>query len=95
MAEDMDLFNGQFPDKEPFAKKHQPLADRFRPQTLEEFVGQEHLVGEGGFLREAIRNDQISIFFSNIQNSILGYNIFKSFIIHFFKEIGSFHRINF
>ena len=29
----------------------QPLADRMRPRTLDEFVGQEHLLGEGQILR--------------------------------------------
>jgi putative ATPase len=32
----------------------EPLAAQLRPQTLDEFVGQEHLVGPGGPLREAI-----------------------------------------
>src|SRR6476646_12128840 len=32
----------------------QPLAVRMRPRTLEEFVGQEHLLGEGSALRKAI-----------------------------------------
>jgi len=41
-------------------KKRQPLADRFRPRNLDEFVGQNHLVGEGGFLRQAIERDEIS-----------------------------------
>src|SRR5216683_1018224 len=31
-----------------------PLPDRMRPRTLEEFVGQEHLVGEGRVLRRLI-----------------------------------------
>ena len=31
-----------------------PLADRMRPQTLEEFVGQEHLLGPGKALRTQI-----------------------------------------
>ncbi|MCK6695006.1 MAG: AAA family ATPase, partial [Thermoanaerobaculia bacterium] len=31
-----------------------PLAERLRPQTLEKFVGQQHLVGEGAVLRQAI-----------------------------------------
>ncbi len=35
-----------------------PLADRMRPQTLEEVVGQDSLLGEGRFLREAIRIDK-------------------------------------
>ncbi len=32
----------------------QPLAARMRPATLDEFVGQEHLLGEGSALRTAI-----------------------------------------
>ncbi len=36
-----------------------PLAARMRPRTLEEFVGQEHLVGEGAAIRKAIENDQL------------------------------------
>jgi putative ATPase len=35
-----------------------PLADRMRPSTLDEFVGQEHLVGKGKILREIIENDR-------------------------------------
>lgn len=37
-----------------------PLAERVRPQTLEEFVGQEQLVGQGKILRGLIEHDQIS-----------------------------------
>jgi len=36
-----------------------PLADRMRPRTLEEFVGQEDLVGEGRLLRRAIMADKL------------------------------------
>src|SRR5437868_8100346 len=36
-----------------------PLAERMRPQTLGEFVGQEHLTGPGHFLRRAIEKDQL------------------------------------
>lgn len=38
----------------------QPLAARLRPQTLEEFVGQAHLLGEGKVLRRLIESDHIS-----------------------------------
>ena len=38
----------------------QPLAARLRPQTLAEFVGQEHLLGEGKVLRHLIEDDNIS-----------------------------------
>lgn len=37
-----------------------PLAARMRPKTLEEFVGQEHIVGEGRLLYRAIKGDRIS-----------------------------------
>ena len=37
-----------------------PLASRLRPASLDEFVGQEHLVGEGKILRQLIERDQIS-----------------------------------
>ncbi|MBR4909558.1 MAG: replication-associated recombination protein A [Acidaminococcaceae bacterium] len=38
----------------------QPLAARLRPETLEEYVGQEHLLGEGRVLRRMIEQDRIS-----------------------------------
>ena len=37
-----------------------PLADRMRPQTLEEFLGQEHLVGPGKPLRVQIESDELT-----------------------------------
>ena len=37
-----------------------PLASRLRPADLEEFVGQEHLLGRGKALRQLIERDQIS-----------------------------------
>ena len=37
-----------------------PLASRLRPETLSEYVGQQHLVGEGMLLRQLIEKDQIS-----------------------------------
>ena len=42
-----------------------PLADRMRPRTLEEFIGQRHLIGQGRLLRRAIEADRLtsSIFF--------------------------------
>lgn len=42
-----------------------PLADRMRPRTLDEFIGQRHLVGEGRLLRRAIESDRLtsSIFY--------------------------------
>ncbi len=48
-----------------FTQDDAPLADRMRPRTLEEFIGQEHLVGKGRLLRRAIEADRLtsSIFF--------------------------------
>lgn len=37
-----------------------PLASRVRPDTLDEFVGQEHLLGKGKILRQLIEQDHIS-----------------------------------
>ena len=37
-----------------------PLASRLRPETLEEYVGQQHLVGPGKLLRQLIERDQVS-----------------------------------
>lgn len=36
-----------------------PIAERMRPQTLNEFIGQEHIVGEGSLLRRAIAADRL------------------------------------
>ena len=41
-------------------KKTMPLAGRVRPKTLDDFVGQEHLLGPGCMLRTLIENDNIS-----------------------------------
>lgn len=45
--------------------KNQPLAERMRPKTLKDFIGQEHIVGKGKLLRRAIEVDQLtsSIFY--------------------------------
>jgi len=44
----------------PFA--NQPLAERLRPINLTDYVGQEHLTGEGAVLRKMIESDKISSF---------------------------------
>ncbi len=46
---------------------NQPLASRLRPKNLDEFVGQQHLIGEGKVLRKLIESDKISsiIFWGN------------------------------
>ena len=40
--------------------KSQPLAARLRPQTLDEYCGQKHLLGEGKVLRRLIERDNVS-----------------------------------
>mgnify|MGYP001178323683 CR=1 FL=1 len=42
------------------AGRQAPLADRMRPRTLDEFIGQEHLVGKGKLLRRMIEADRIA-----------------------------------
>ena len=49
--EQMSLFEREVP---------KPLAARLRPETLEDYVGQEHLLGKGKVLRRLIESDQIS-----------------------------------
>ncbi len=40
----------------------QPLAERMRPQTLDEYIGQKHLVGEGSVIRNMIERGRVSSF---------------------------------
>jgi putative ATPase len=42
-----------------FFKREAPLADRVRPRTIKEFIGQDHLLGEGKVLRQAIESDHL------------------------------------
>ena len=48
----MSLFDNQ--------QEYAPLASRLRPESLEEYVGQQHLIGPGKILRQLIERDQIS-----------------------------------
>jgi len=41
------------------SKKLAPLADRMRPASLDEFLGQEHIAGKNSFLRRAIASDKL------------------------------------
>jgi putative ATPase len=52
--EDSDLFS-----QAEAVKKTAPLADRMRPQKLEDVLGQQHLLGPGKFLRVALESDQL------------------------------------
>ncbi|MCL2182450.1 MAG: AAA family ATPase [Chitinispirillia bacterium] len=53
----MDLFDA---NREEALRRSAPLADRMRPRTLDEYIGQEHIIGQGRLLRRAIQIDQIS-----------------------------------
>ena len=55
----MSLFDTTLPEAEPAGGKR-PLAERMRPQKLEDFVGQEHILGEGKPLRRQIERDELS-----------------------------------
>jgi len=52
----MDLFDHAMQQR---MKDEAPLAARMRPRTLEEFVGQEHIIGPGKLLRRAIETDKL------------------------------------
>ena len=51
-----DLFDHQMQEN---LRKEAPLAARMRPTTLAEYVGQEHIIGEGKLLRRAIEADRL------------------------------------
>jgi len=53
----MDLFHQKKANQE--ESQQRPLADRMRPRSLEEFVGQEHLLGKGTLLGKAIEEDRL------------------------------------
>lgn len=56
-----DLFSNEKPFDQPSAHSiAAPLAERVRPKMLDDFVGQQHLVGEGKPLRLMIEQDSIS-----------------------------------
>ncbi|OPY06925.1 MAG: Replication-associated recombination protein A [Syntrophaceae bacterium PtaB.Bin095] len=52
----MDLFNQ---DDRIAGRDPRPLADRMRPRTIGEYVGQSHLMAEGSLLRRAIESDRL------------------------------------
>jgi len=53
-----DLFNEK--NKNASSSLNSPLADRMRPRTLEDIIGQDHIVGQGRLLRRAIQADRLS-----------------------------------
>lgn len=53
------LFESSTPDRDIGQIAYRPLADRLRPLNLKDFSGQEHLLGEGRALQEAIATGQL------------------------------------
>lgn len=51
-----DLFDHALTER---MKSEAPLAARMRPRTLDEYIGQEHIIGEGKLLRRAIQADRL------------------------------------
>jgi putative ATPase len=60
MQHTADLFTTSDAPEADHTSVHTPLAARMRPRTLDDFVGQEHVVGEGKLLRRAIEADRVS-----------------------------------
>jgi putative ATPase len=56
----MSLFDSDPISSTPVRDKTRPLADRMRPETLEEFAGQEHILGPGKPLRVQIEHDAVT-----------------------------------
>ena len=56
MMPTMDLFEHAMQER---MEHEAPLAARMRPRTLEEFVGQDHIIGPGKLLRRAIEADRL------------------------------------
>ncbi len=53
----MSLFDTGVPAEDATSRIHTPLAERMRPRSLDEFFGQQHLLGTGKSLRVQIEND--------------------------------------
>ena len=92
----MTLIEGVVSDDPALAQ--QPLASRMRPHDLSEFVGQDHLVGEGGLLRQMIERDQIPSMIlwgppgvgkTTLANVVA--NATKAEFVNFSAEIGRAH----
>lgn len=55
-----DLFEENNRQKDTVTQKSRPLADRLRPASLEDVVGQDHLIGPGGPLRRMVEGGHLS-----------------------------------
>ncbi|HEY1341941.1 MAG TPA: replication-associated recombination protein A [Bryobacteraceae bacterium] len=59
----MSLFDNSFPaedERRPSAGGKRPLAERMRPERLEDYIGQEHILGPGKPLRRQIERDELT-----------------------------------
>ena len=67
----------------------QPLAERMRPQTLDDFVGQRHLVGEGAVIRRMLEQKRASSFIlwgpPGVGKTTLAYIVSKTLEVPFFS----------
>lgn len=67
----------------------QPLAERMRPQTLDDFVGQRHLVGEGAVIRRMLEQKRASSFIlwgpPGVGKTTLAYIVAKALEVPFFS----------
>ena len=66
-----------------------PLAERMRPKTLDEFVGQTHLVGEGAVIRRMLQQKRVSSFIlwgpPGVGKTTLAYIVAKTLEVPFFS----------
>ena len=58
-----DLFDHAMQER---VKNEAPLAARMRPRSLDEYIGQEHIVGEGKLLQRAVTMRRVSMNFRSI-----------------------------
>ena len=56
----MSLFDTPDTPDTPETPHKRPLAERLRPKSLDDFIGQEHILGKGKPLRRAIESDHLS-----------------------------------
>ena len=72
----MDLFDVAATQQR---QKSAPLAARMRPRTLDEYIGQDEIVGKGRLLRRAIEGDQLS--------SLIFYGRLEAAKLHWLKSL--------
>ncbi|MCQ2096128.1 MAG: replication-associated recombination protein A [Bacteroidaceae bacterium] len=67
----------------------QPLAERMRPQSLDDFVGQKHLVGEGAVIRRMLEQKRVSSFIlwgpPGVGKTTLAFIVAKTLEVPFFS----------